>query len=64
MSEERTNAALGRIDAALARIETIAGQVQSDTELRKLGVRHAALRAEASDAIQALNALIADEEKR
>jgi hypothetical protein len=64
MSDERTNAALARIDAALRRIETAASRDQTPLDQNALADRHAALRAKTGDALQALNALIADEEKR
>jgi hypothetical protein len=64
MSDERTKAALARIDAALRRIESVAREDQIGTDQNALRDRHAALRSKTSDALRALNALIADEEKR
>ena len=67
MSDQRLNTALGRIAAALDRIEQVAGQrlplAESDgtsvAELAALQERHAKLKEEATIALSALDAVLA-----
>lgn len=67
MSDQRLNTALGRIAAALDRIEQVAGQplplAESDgtsiAELANLQERHAKLKEEATIALSALDAVLA-----
>ena len=67
MSDQRLNTALGRIAAALDRIEQVAGRRLADAELDNTSVaelavlqeRHAKLKEEATIALSALDAVLA-----
>jgi hypothetical protein len=67
MSDQRLNTALGRIAAALDRIEQVAGRRLPDAELDNTSVaelavlqeRHAKLKEEATIALSALDAVLA-----
>jgi len=67
MSDQRPNTALGRIAAALDRIEQVAGRRLPDAELDNTSVaelavlqeRHAKLKEEATIALSALDAVLA-----
>ena len=67
MSDQRLNTALGRIAAALDRIEQVAGRPLPDAELDNTSVaelaalqeRHAKLKEEATIALSALDAVLA-----
>jgi len=67
MSDQRLNTALGRIAAALDRIEQVAGRRRPDAELDNTSVaelavlqeRHAKLKEEATIALSALDAVLA-----
>lgn len=67
MSDQRLNTALGRIAAALDRIEQVAGRRLPDAELDNTSVaelavlqeRHAKLKEEAIIALSALDAVLA-----
>ena len=67
MSDQRLNTALGRIAAALDRIEQVAGRRLPDAELDNTSVaelavlqeRHAKLKEEATMALSALDAVLA-----
>lgn len=61
MEHVRTSNALGRIEAALSRIETGAGL--STRQNSGLAVKHDRLRKEAAAALSALDELIADIER-
>jgi hypothetical protein len=67
MSNEQTNAALARIDAALLRLETaISRQPSSPASgaLETLKARHEALRMISKETLGALETLISGEETR
>jgi len=67
MSDQRLNTALGRIAAALDRIEQVAGRRLPDAELDNTSVaelavlqeRHAKLKEESTIALSALDAVLA-----
>lgn len=66
MGQERTTAALGRIDRALARIERAAGGIEArartgeDEELRR---KHLELRARVEGAIDQIDRLLETQER-
>lgn len=67
MSESRTDAAIGRIESALARIETQAALIGSGAEdqdeLKTLRKQHEDLRAAVGGSLSELDALIAEMER-
>jgi hypothetical protein len=55
MAQERLILAIGRIERALSRLETVKATAGGDTELR---ARHEALKSEARTAIRDIDALL------